>query len=127
MAILFPLLVHGGEPVAFEWDYSDPPTDLAGFWLYRSPSSASFAQDAIIVLKLYNFPKTTRTCIEKNVPNGTWYWRLTAVDTEGNESDFSNEVTTTISDVTAPSGPENLRRVFLILLEDGKVRLVFHS
>jgi len=39
-----------------------------------------------------------------SVPDGTWYWIMTAYDTQGNESGKSNEVSATV-DSTPPGAP----------------------
>ena len=112
-----------GIPLTFEWDYPNITSDLAGFYLYRSSTSGElFGQNAKLVVQVTNWPQTTRTCIEKNVPNGIWYWRITAKDTEVNESDYSNEVPYTVVDTTAPDEPENLR-ISISVTKSGKVRV----
>ena len=117
LSVLVPSLSSkAGQPLTFEWDYPNTVSDLAGFYLYRSSTSGElFGQNAKLVVQVTNYPQTTRTCIEKNVPNGIWYWRMTAKDTEGNESDYSNEVPYTVVDTTAPDVPENLRILISVI------------
>ena len=48
----------------------------------------------------------TETWTEVGVSDGTWYWYVTANDTEDQESGPSNIVTATI-DTQAPAPPQN--------------------
>ncbi len=50
----------------------------------------------------------TSTTISGLINGQEYYFRVTAVDTLGNESSFSNEVSPTPSDQTAPATPQNL-------------------
>lgn len=85
-----------GEPtvsVTLAWD---PPTtdaqgnaleDLAGYRLYfgtRAPLSQ--ARDTFVAVG------TSTTHTLEGLSPGTWFFAITAVDVNGNESGFSNEV-----------------------------------
>ncbi|MHC4489345.1 MAG: choice-of-anchor D domain-containing protein [Planctomycetota bacterium] len=60
-----------------------PVTDLAGFKIYFGPSSGYYT-DSIDVGKVYTYTL-------ENLPAATLYFCVTAYDTMGNESEFSNE------------------------------------
>ena len=51
-------------------------------------------------------PAGTETVSLLDVPDGTYFWVLTAYDISGNESGYSNEVTTSL-DSTSPAPPQN--------------------
>ncbi len=52
-------------------------------------------------------PIANPTFTTPTLPNGTWYFVVTAYNTAGLESGYSNEVSKTIA--TAPEPPRNLR------------------
>jgi len=57
---------------------------------------------------------------------GTYYFAVTALDSSGNESGFSNEVFTTLTDTTPPAPPTGLNIVEEITMDthaDGTVSL----
>ncbi|NIS75028.1 MAG: hypothetical protein GTO08_07065 [Deltaproteobacteria bacterium] len=66
-----------------------PVTDLAGFKIYIGPSSGSYT-DSIDVGNVYTYTL-------EDLPSGTLYFCVTAYDTMGNESDFSNEGSKTLN------------------------------
>jgi hypothetical protein len=66
-----------------------PLTDLAGYVIYWGTGSRSYSSSFRI-----NDPFVTEW--EANIAPGTYYFAMTAVDTEGNESGYSNEVRKTI-------------------------------
>jgi len=93
-----------GSAITFEWD-ANTEVDLAGYRLYQSTASGEYAfGDGQQVATI---PAGTETGTLDNVPDGTYYWVLTAYDDQGNESDPSNEVTEVL-DTSAPIPPGNL-------------------
>ena len=71
-----------------------PSAGITGYRIYAGNSS-----------RIYSAPITTGNQTEytmTGLTNGTWYFAVTAVDIEGNESDYSNEVSTIIGS----SGPD---------------------
>lgn len=64
--------------------------DLAGFKIYFGTSSGNYTE----MIEIRD-PKKTDYTLE-NLALGTYYFVAIAYDTEGNESDFSNEVSKTI-------------------------------
>jgi len=98
-----------GNTVTLKWDApttnSDgtPLTDLAGYKIYYGPASGNYVQNIDVGnVTLYTI---------KNLPDGKYFFSVTAYDTMDNESDYSNEVNTLI-DNTAPGIPELLQIVF---------------
>ena len=76
--------------VKLSWTMEVWPSDLAGFRLYRSTLSGLFAGP------LVNLTKSVRTYSDSAVVAGTtYYYVITAVDTNGNESLRSNQVKAT--------------------------------
>ncbi len=71
-----------------------PLTDLAGYKVYYGNASGNYTSN----LDVGNVTTYTVTGLQP----GTYYFAVTAYDTSGNESDFSNEVSTTISGNQAP-------------------------
>ncbi len=74
-----------------------PLTDLAGFKLYYSKTAGTYT--AFMNLK----PDTTAYTI--SLPDGTWYFAVTAYNESKTESSYSNEVSKTIKNKpSAPTG-----------------------
>ena len=80
------IVVAGAGRVDLTWDASPAP-DLAGYFVYRSPESGKGYQRVTPeALRVLSF-------VDTNVKAGTrYYYVVTAVDAEGNESVFSQEV-----------------------------------
>ena len=74
--------------VSLAWDPSTSQ-NISGYKLYMG--NASGAYDTSITLG----NQTTYTVSDLSA--GTWYFAVTAFDVDGNESDFSNEVSQTIN------------------------------
>jgi len=86
--------------VTFTWDANTEP-DLAGYYLYQSNVSGGYIFGG--GNHIASIPAGTETAI-LGIPEGGWYWVLTAFDTSENESGSSNEVSLYI-DETAPAPP----------------------
>jgi hypothetical protein len=87
------------DTVTLEWN-RNTETDLAGYKLYygnKSRTQATYTQTVLIDNKW----ATTK---ELTLPDGVYYFALTALDSSGNESGFSSEVRAEISEATAPLG-----------------------
>ena len=72
--------------------------DLKGYRVYASPSSRGYKKGS----PLLDVPKEQNTakCSALNLPSpGVYYFGLTAYDTSGNESDFSNEMSRNIGEI----------------------------
>src|SRR3989344_8270826 len=89
----------------------DPPTtntdgswltDLGGYRLYYGTASGNYGS----VIDAGNVITHTVT----GLSGGTYYFAVTAYDTSGNESGFSNEVSKTFTSVTIPA-PNALQAV----------------
>lgn len=99
--ILFPVLCFAASDVTLEWDLNTEQ-DMAGYRVYQSASPGIVPAPGLKVGEIPH-PTNTYTFI---VQDGTWYWVVTAYDTENNESGPSNEVTATL-DTEAPTPPQN--------------------
>ena len=102
LAILFfAVSAFAATNVTLRWN-ANTESDLVGYRIYRSTIQGSgyvkVGQDVIA---------STTEFVDMNVPDGTYYWVVTAFDTENLESIYSNEVTTKL-DSTAPAPPQNL-------------------
>lgn len=62
-----------------------PLTDLAGYRIYYGQLSRSYTGDSAV-----DDPSASSTTI--SLPSGTYYVAMTALDAEGNESTYSNEI-----------------------------------
>ena len=95
-------MVHLAEAdtVTLGWD-PNTETDLAGYRLHYGNNPRTQAMYTQTV------PINNRNAItwELTLPDGVYYFALTAVDLAGNESGFSNEVMAELSEVTTPPPP----------------------
>ena len=89
--------------ITFTWDPS-PVSDIAAYNVYRSSVSGTYNSTNLI--GTVNAPTLTFT--DLMVPDGTWYWVGTPVDTSGNEGPWSDEITRTF-DTTPPPKLQNFR------------------
>jgi hypothetical protein len=90
-ALLLPPLVLAGD-VKLAWDPS-PASSLAGYRVYYGTLSGA-----------YNAPLdvgNATTCTVSGLPASAFYFAVTAYDIDGQESDFSNEISLSISPSTA--------------------------
>jgi len=104
--LIAPAIALGSQNITLQWDYPNPPGDLAGFRLYAASQSGKhvFGEGKEIV----NVTVASRTATAVNLPDGEYYFVCTAYDTRGNESKPSNEVHYT-ADTTAPPDPQGLK------------------
>ena len=93
----------------------DPNTesDLAGYRIYQSNTSGTYNKTTDKVSEVMIAPNTQPFFdITDLIEDGRIvYFVATAFDTEGNESDFSNELAYTVQDTTAPQPPTMLNLV----------------
>ncbi len=91
--------------VTLEWN-PNTESDLASYKIYQSNTSGVYNTGTNVG------DVTTYTL---TLPDGNWYFALTALDTNGNESGYSNEVTTVL-DSTAPANPAGLNITITIIV-----------
>ena len=91
--------------VGFIWD-QNTETDLAGYRLYQSKASGVYVKGADKAVTTIPIEEDTATI--QITKEGTYYWVITAYDTHGNESEFSNEVSESF-DWTPPAVPKGLK------------------
>ena len=75
-----------------------PCTDLAGYKLYYGKVSGSYTNNIAIGLV-----ESYTVTIDNTKDGETYYFVMTAIDTSGNESALSNEISYTIPDVAPQS------------------------
>lgn len=86
------------EDALLSWDAS-PDTDVVGYKLYSATASGQYEFDNAVDVG----DTTSHTLLE--LSPGVHYFSLTAYDSSGNQSAFSNEVSKEISgNASAPSG-----------------------
>ena len=83
--------------VKLAWD-PNPESFLAGYNVYRSEQSGVFTSPPINGKTLVTRTSFTDSTVQ---PSRTYYYVVTAVSTDGQESAYSNQVQTTIGPVTA--------------------------
>jgi hypothetical protein len=74
------LLVPQGRTVTLTWN-PNPENDIAGYILYYGKSSGNYQRSVSVAIPPAKVSVTGKT-----------YFAVTAFDTQGLESDFSNEV-----------------------------------
>lgn len=84
--------------VSFEWT-ANTEDDLMAYNIYRSTTSGTYNETNLIGTVVAPAVQFTDVGVE----DGTYFWVATPVDTAGNESNLSNEVTATLD--TIPPAP----------------------
>ncbi|MBC8402241.1 MAG: PQQ-binding-like beta-propeller repeat protein, partial [Candidatus Marinimicrobia bacterium] len=109
----------GYQRVTINWNANNE-ADLHKYNIYRDLSSPAIALvDSVVA----SSPPDT-FYIDSSLTNGiTYYYRLTAVDTLFNESNFSDEVSATPADTVPPTAPQNLTAV----VGNAQVTLIWNS
>ncbi len=103
LLILLPVLSFAGN-VTLAWDAvttnidGTPCTDLGGYKIYYGTAPQTYTH----VIDVGNVTQYTIT-----LSQGTYYFAVTAYNTAGAESEFSNEISTVVPG-TVPSAPSNL-------------------
>lgn len=87
---IFLTLANSSEAaeVSLKWDANTEP-DLAGYKLYSGTQSREYEAPV-------NVGNVTQFTVTGLLEKETYYFAVTAFDTEDRESDYSNEVSTTI-------------------------------
>ena len=100
LAVLLMTTSAMADDVTFQWDANTEP-DLAGYHLYQGTVSGG---PYTRITNPGDIGPTVTTYTLPGVTDGTWYYVLTAYDSEtpSLESDYSNEVSITISNPPAP-------------------------
>jgi len=111
LTLIFVPIAMAGTNVSFNWDANHVNDGVVTYNIYRSATSGSYADPPVVSIGTGLAPAVcpggTCATTENNVPDGTWFWVVTAKDINGFESDYSDEVTD-ILDSVAPSPPQNL-------------------
>ena len=88
-------------PIGLHWD-ANTEADLEGYYVYEARVSNGQ------VIGAFSYPPVLAPATEilfiTPHADGQYYWKITAFDTAGNESGFSNEVTANFK-VTPPTPP----------------------
>ncbi len=84
-----------GADVTLKWD-ANTESDLAGYKLYHGKATRTYVDPPCDTELDTIF---TITDLDEGV---TYYFALTAYDTSGNESNYSEEVTAIFIDITSP-------------------------
>ena len=90
--------------VKLAWD-PNPESYVAGYNVYRSEQSGGFIRPPINGATLVRRTSFTDFTVQ---PNRTYYYVVTAVGTDGRESDYSNQVQAIIGPVTATKSAQLL-------------------
>lgn len=103
ITICFSSICYAGS-VGLQWNANSEP-DLDGYRLYYGPSSGTYE-------KIVNVGNVTSYIIDDEylAEGHTFYFAVTAYDTDLNESGYSNEVSKEINNV-APANPQNLETI----------------
>lgn len=91
------IVIAGPERVDLTWDASDAP-DLAGYFVYRSEQPAgSDTRLNVVHQRLNAQPLRVQSYADTTARAGVrYYYAVTAVDADGNESPFSQEAAVTV-------------------------------
>jgi hypothetical protein len=102
LMLVFSTVACYSASITLAWDYSADDSTLGvggGYHLYQSKVAGVYsATPAATVV-----PGVKQVTV--TVPNGTYFWVVTAFDNQGNESGYSNEVTAKVN----PGKPNNLK------------------
>ena len=103
-----PALCYANSTVTFVWDENSEEI-LVGYLLYQTSTQGQYTfgkENAVAII-----PAGTETHALHDIPNGQWYWVLTAYS-DTDESSRSNEVSVKVKDeephIEAPNPPTGI-------------------
>ena len=92
------MLCVSGDTVRLAWD-ANPEADLAGYKVFKGLASRTYGTPPVTIGKVTTYTFT-------GLPSGTYYFAVTAYNTAGQESEYSNEVSTPVPVlIVGPQGP----------------------
>ena len=106
----------GVGTVVLNWD-ANTEGDLAGYNIYRSDLSGES------YVKINSNLVSTNTYSDNELPGGTYYYVVTAVDNDGNESVHSQEAEAFVMDIVPPAVPTGLTAA----VDNSKVTLSWNA
>ena len=95
LAALVPSSLLAASSVTLTWDPSTS-TNVVGYKIYYGPASRTYTN-------ALNVGNATSTIISNLITGATYYFTATVYDTDNLESDFSNEVGYTNTDLASPT------------------------
>jgi len=109
--------------INFTWS-PNTETNLAGYRLYQGTTAGGPYGMVAQILVTSNDHPTTHTL--RGLSDGTYFWVLTAFNTPGLESGFSNEVSQTVLLPLPPDPPSDFTIVaaLAVQIKNGSVHLV---
>ena len=96
--------VFAAQDVKFGWD-ANPEKDLAGYVIHQGKETGKYTKTHV-----FNSLETTKTITVDD--DGKYFFALTAFDTSGNESGFSDEVNLLV-DTTPPGMPVEFQGIVI--------------
>jgi len=101
--------------VTVAWTYTSPPTDLAGFTIHVGTSSGNYNP----ALEVNVSPSELTKVVNGLTEGQTYYFAVTAYDSDGNVSNNSTEVSATIPvvDNTPPHAPSGVTVTIQIITQ----------
>ena len=104
------------QSVTLAWD-ANPEPDVSTYLVYYGTSSRQYLYST-------NVGNVTTATVYGLAEGVTWYFAVTAVNTSGLESNFSNEVTNAIPSNVTNHVPVIQSLLDIVLLEDGVTNIV---
>ena len=114
--------IAGTEEINFGWD-KNTESDLAGYRLYFSSTAGSYVKGETspnFMMHILVAPPLHPNIATRQITaadGAKVYFVLTAYDLSGNESGFSNEVSYTFRDSTAPAPPKGFWATFAKIIQ----------
>ena len=96
--------------VLFSWN-ANTQTDLAGYALFMADSEGVYNYD----VRVATIDPGQTTYMQRNLPNGTYYWVLRAFDNQNRFSADSNEIMAIVDFESCPEAPTG----FMIIRIEG--------
>ena len=104
LAILAIAGIAQAATLQISWN-ANPDTDLAGYKVYQGTASGQYGEPVDVGNVTGHVMEITPQY------GGTYYFAVTAYDTSGNESGYSDEATCFIPDGVKPEKPTGLRAI----------------
>lgn len=105
LMVVFATVAQAASTVTFTWTANPVEEQVTEYRLYQSDTSGQYTYGSDHAVGIA-YPGGEIISLS-DVPDGTWYWVLTAVNSKG-ESGPSNEVTATLDTLDPPTPPTDL-------------------